>query len=201
MTRDWTMLSTLPIHYKEDVLILLLISAMKIPSTPDLAIKLQAEQLRVKYKNGESSGDVFNLLQLNKAGNKNFYSSEFPVWSKYVRRGRQKISSTENSATQLQAEQLQIWLRKRKSGDDVFALLQLNKVDDKLFGIPEMALWSKYIDDLEISNKEPSMLSIFKTHNSEEAMIKLVNSPKVPLGMKTTVTGVAAGKMKERFLA
>ncbi|OWZ19826.1 Avirulence (Avh) protein [Phytophthora megakarya] len=215
------MLATLSTHYKEDALTQLLIAARKNPSTEDLVITLQAEQLRIKYNNRESYGDVFNLLKLNKAGNQLFDNPDFPVWMKYVRRGRvetifpilstyytddvlaqlfiaaKKISGTENIATKLQAEQLQIWLRKQKSADDVFTLLQLNKVDNKLFDTPEFALWSKYIDDLKISNKESAMLSILKTHYSEEAMIKLVHSRKAPLGMKSTVMGVDGGKMQE----
>ncbi|OWZ12206.1 Avirulence (Avh) protein [Phytophthora megakarya] len=112
-----------------------------------------------------------------------------------------KKPETKEMATTLQIEQLQTWLSKKTPADDVFALLQLNKADDKLFDSPQFALWSKYLDDLSGPNKETTMIATLSTHYADEAMIKLINAAKDNPAMKGMATKLEGAQHKKWIAA
>ncbi|OWZ07667.1 RxLR effector protein [Phytophthora megakarya] len=207
--QDKIILSTLSSHYTDDVVSQMLISARKRPETEEMATKLQLEQLQVWTSKGTPTDDVYNFLQLNRAGDKLFDTPEFALWVKYLDDrvvtykdkivfstlsahysddvlsqmivAAKKIPSTENIATKLQADQLRVWLSKEKSADDVFKLLQLNKADDKLFDSSEFTLWSKYLDDLGLDgvNKEKTIAASLSDNIPDESLLKLIDTARI----------------------
>ncbi|OWZ05106.1 Avirulence (Avh) protein [Phytophthora megakarya] len=122
--------TNIQLRYTDEVLPNMILAAKKVSSAEDIATKLQNSQVQTWKSADTAPDDLFNLLQLNKAGNKFFGSPEFPLWVKYVNRGEvetisstlsshymiavlaqllvaaKQISGTENIATKLQVEQL-----------------------------------------------------------------------------------------------
>ncbi|OWZ17527.1 Avirulence (Avh) protein [Phytophthora megakarya] len=219
-TKDWIIWSTISSHYTDDVLSRMLIAAKDGPDTKIMATKLQADQVANWLSQHLPADDVFTLLQLNKATGNQLDIREFMLWSKYLDDleipnkeatmvstmsahykddvvsqmliAAKKTANTENIATKLQAEQLRVWLSKKKSADDVFKLLQLNKADDTLFDSSEFTLWSKYLDDLDVKfpSKELTMVSTISTYYSDETAAKLVIYGKNKAGLENLATSL-----------
>ncbi|OWY99651.1 RxLR effector protein [Phytophthora megakarya] len=224
-----TILTTLKSKYSDDLLSQMVISAKKITSTQVIATKVQNAQLSMWRKARKPADKVFNLLQLEKTGEHVFNIPEFTMWTKYVKKlegsnadkvifatlsthhaddalssmliAAKKIPDPEHTFSKLRTEQIQSWLRKEKSADDVFMLLQLNKADDKLFGSSEFALWSKYLDDIKDPNKEKTILATLSAHYNDKAMLKLINAAKDNPAMNGVVTTLETAQTKKWLAA
>ncbi|POM77607.1 Secreted RxLR effector peptide protein [Phytophthora palmivora] len=176
--------------------------------------------------------DAFKRLQLNFAGASLFRKPKFNTWVEYMRKlnadnpeeamfkvlrtsytdkalsrmliGAKRGSDTDDIITKLQAEQLRYWASKEKSTDDVFNLLQLNKVDDKLFNNPEFLVWAKYVGGVKTSGKESTMISTLLSHYSDDALSQMLIAAKKAPKTKSIATDLQAEQLriwlsKEKF--
>ncbi|ETO70163.1 hypothetical protein F444_13331 [Phytophthora nicotianae P1976] len=71
-------------YYDDETLTKMLFEAMKAPSTANNAAKLHKEQIQYWLDTRKPPGDVFQLLSLDKAGEKLFDHPQFMKWVKYV---------------------------------------------------------------------------------------------------------------------
>ncbi|OWZ18672.1 Avirulence (Avh) protein [Phytophthora megakarya] len=188
MNMEETMFSTLSKEYKQDILSEMLIAAKKVSGTEEVATKLQNIQVE-SWKNVHTPvDDVFTLLQLDKAGHKLFGSPEFPVWVKYVGREEVKTIFTTLSKHYPDDTLAQLLITAKQLSDEVFTRFLLDKAGHKLFNNPEFSLWSKYMDELKISDKEKTMISIMSDYYKQDVLSQMIISVKTNLAREAFAT-------------
>ncbi|GMF31384.1 unnamed protein product [Phytophthora lilii] len=126
-------------------------------------VLLTKRDLKLWMNKKRAPDRVFELLKLDKAGDKIFENAKFIMWLEYVRDfnlkypvdlastistltrhhgdeavskmllAAQNIDSVEAIATRLQFELIQQWITHRQPIENVFLWLMLNKAGDKLF--------------------------------------------------------------------
>ncbi|KAG3182758.1 hypothetical protein C6341_g5790 [Phytophthora cactorum] len=79
-----TVMEKLTYHIGDEEIMRILEAARKVPSTEKAATKLQTEQFKTWLNADKIPGDVFKLLQLNKAGDDLLANPQFKYWGKYV---------------------------------------------------------------------------------------------------------------------
>ncbi|KAG6599847.1 putative RxLR effector [Phytophthora cinnamomi] len=137
-------------------------------------------------------------MSLTKAGNWLLYYDDFTQWLKYVDGLRAKnpaketsaisrltayfgdatlykmidegtkTSRTKGLATELQIEQMKLWVSVAKNPDDVFHFMELDKVKKDILSNPEFSAWAKYVDDFNAKypEKQASMIpTLLKSYN------------------------------------
>ncbi|POM61848.1 Secreted RxLR effector peptide protein [Phytophthora palmivora] len=170
----------------------------------------------LNWANKEKSPDfVFRKLNLNKAGDKLFDNPDVNVWAAYTNviskanpeeamvttlktrytdealsqmiLAAKKVSSTESVAIKIQTGQVQNWLTRKKSPNDVFEYLLLNKAGDDLLSNPELAIWIRYMTAFNKENpmQKTSLHATLKTHYSSDAISKMIEAGKVVKGAGT----------------
>ncbi|ETO71656.1 hypothetical protein F444_12036 [Phytophthora nicotianae P1976] len=72
-----------------------------------------------------------------------------------------KVSSTESIATKLQSQQNKLWSSKKKSPDDVFKLLKLDKSNKAVLNDPKLRAFASYLKVINLANprKEATLLA------------------------------------------
>ncbi|POM71666.1 Avirulence protein (Avh) [Phytophthora palmivora] len=90
----------------------------------------------------------------------------------------QRTRSAPKLARRLRVEQNILWKRSKKSADDVFVLLQLNKVGDDMFVSPQLNSWYNYVTWLEKEKANGVMASVLSTHYSDETLQKMFREAK-----------------------
>ncbi|POM71455.1 Secreted RxLR effector peptide protein [Phytophthora palmivora] len=204
----------------EATLVQMLIAAEKVYSTKSLAVRIQAEQTNQWLRMEKVPADVFKLLKLDDIGFSLLENTLFSAWVNYMKlfneqnptektsviatltahygddvlakiiEAGKKVPSTEALAKRLQSEQMQHWLGKGKTPDDVFALLKLDKAGSELFAQPILARWVAYVDDFNNVNpdKKVTLFSTLASHYSDEVLTPmLIAAKKVPSTEKIAV--------------
>ncbi|KAG1694057.1 hypothetical protein DVH05_022074 [Phytophthora capsici] len=170
-----TLISILSKRYNDKTLANMLIAANKAESTSSIAKRIQAEQTLQWLKTGKKPSDLFTMFQLQKAGATLFQNPLFPAWIKYaddfrvIYRDTQletmttlmkhfnddvlakmimtayDVPSTKSLASRLHAELLRGWQRRQETPDDLYILLKLDKVQNKLLESPLFDVWAKFM--------------------------------------------------------
>ncbi|GMF33547.1 unnamed protein product [Phytophthora fragariaefolia] len=174
--------------------------------------KISEKTLERWVRNKKSPGKALIRLKLHKTGGKLFENPQFNTWVAIVKRtnphnpeaammsalmGRysddvlsqaiiaaKKVPGTKDLASKLQIEQTVAWLKKGKSSDDVFNLLQLKTAGKQIFDNPQFTVWTKYVDDLSKNDADKAdltMLSTLGAHYSDDVITKMIQrAKKVP---------------------
>jgi len=83
--RQTSVFAILKTHYDEEVLVQILATAKKLPSTETLASQVQAELTKLWLHDRRSPADIFTLLQLDKEGKKALFANpQFSTWMRYT---------------------------------------------------------------------------------------------------------------------
>eukprot|EP00644_Phytophthora_capsici_P005553 jgi/Phyca11/538616/estExt2_Genewise1Plus.C_PHYCAscaffold_20101 len=138
------------------------------------AIATKMEELQIsKWSTADKSGDdIFQLLGLKKAGNGVFESPVWSTWVAYLNKHEvdadqvmftvlraqygderltklvakaSEVASTKEIAAKLQ---LDVWHMNGQTSDEVFKILKLDKMGDKVFESPELKTWVTYVRKL-----------------------------------------------------
>ncbi|KAG7389008.1 hypothetical protein PHYPSEUDO_011471 [Phytophthora pseudosyringae] len=157
-------------------------AAKKDVSSASIAEKL--EQLQIaKWSKAEKSGDdLFLLLGLKKEKDKVFESPVWDTWVSYLVKKEddadtvmfsvlrtnfgnnaltqmvarsKEVASTKDVAAKLE---LDIWRMNGQTSDDIFTLLKLDKVGDKVLESPALSTWVAYVRKLSSFKKNPDEL-------------------------------------------
>eukprot|EP00644_Phytophthora_capsici_P009941 jgi/Phyca11/119626/e_gw1.39.150.1 len=172
--KEAVLFSTLASRYSEESLVQLLITAKNVPSTKDLATRVQTVQTRLWLTTKKTPGDIFNLLRLDQEGYFIFKSPLFTAWIQYTDEFRKlyygtKLTSiatltkfygdevlakmilaaindpsTMKMAKRLEMEQFRNWYIHGASPTDVFKALDLYHSGLKAFENPLYNVWTKY---------------------------------------------------------
>ncbi|KAG6616204.1 putative secreted RxLR effector protein [Phytophthora cinnamomi] len=186
-TKKASLIATLTTHYGDDGLAKIIEAAKRVPSTEDIAKRIQTEQLQTWLVNKKTTNDVFGLLALDKAGDDLLANPLLNTWISYMKlynennptkktsliatltahygddgvanivEAGKRIPRASPIAKRVQTEQIQRWLVDGKSPDDVFALLKLDKAGSGLFTQPQVNTWVKYMDDFKKANPNDEM--------------------------------------------
>ncbi|KAG1699998.1 hypothetical protein DVH05_012433 [Phytophthora capsici] len=99
--------------------------------------------------------------------------------------GATTVSTSEKIATlfkssKVKDEQLQKWLSKGKSADDVFYRMKLAKTHTSIFNDPQFSKWVQYADDLSAtaSGKGTSAISTLTTQYGDDQLYKILGAAK-----------------------
>ncbi|GMF35133.1 unnamed protein product [Phytophthora lilii] len=101
-----------------------------------------------------------------------------------------KVSSTSRRAKNLEAEQIQHWLVKGKTPEDVYKLLKLDVRRYDLFDKPELATWVKYMDEFNKANpdnKATFISSLVNRYDEVSLTNMLMAAKEVPATEKLAV--------------
>eukprot|EP00644_Phytophthora_capsici_P001579 jgi/Phyca11/129044/e_gw1.81.43.1 len=169
--------------YDDFTLWKMLEAAKKVPKTEIIASKLQAQQIDAWLDAGKSTDEVFNLLKLQRTGDKLFKNSQFLTWVSYVEKFNKKdpdqaiaifsklagiydqvtlssmleaakhVPSTKRIASYLQGQQNQHWLADGKSTDDIFKLLKLNTPSLENLIGPRLDAWTSFMRAFNMANE------------------------------------------------
>ncbi|ETL80627.1 hypothetical protein L917_18895 [Phytophthora nicotianae] len=173
---------------------------------------ITTEQLEAWLKRGDTVDDVFKALHLQKAGDALLDNPQLCVLINYMNRfntanptkktnvvaaltahyGDQRLTKIIEAATKsptsskmakhFQTEQVQRWLTDKKTPEDVFGLLKLNKfwplswISSDLFNKPGLTTWIRYLDDFNEANPEQktTLLSILSARYSDKTLVNML---------------------------
>ncbi|KAG6616272.1 putative secreted RxLR effector protein [Phytophthora cinnamomi] len=178
------------------------------------------DDLKALIGKGESADDAFKLLTLDKAADDLLSNPRLQSWishlklfneqnptkqttliatltahygdeglAKIIEQGKQ-VASTEALANRIQAEQFRAWLDGKKSADDVFKLLTLDKAADDVLGNSHLQTWISY---MKLYNKEnrkqhTSLISTLRAHYDDLEVAKMIGKAKQVPGTATMAT-------------
>ncbi|KAK1942454.1 hypothetical protein P3T76_005953 [Phytophthora citrophthora] len=158
--------------FDEATLARMIVSAKQDVNTGAIAAKMEELQIIKWSKAGKSGDDIFQLLGLKKAGDGVFENPVWGTWVAYLNKHEvdadevmftvlraqygderltklvakaSEVSSTKEIATKLQ---LDVWHMNGQTSDEVFNILKLNKMGDKIFDSPELKTWVAYVRKL-----------------------------------------------------
>ncbi|KAE9260880.1 hypothetical protein PR003_g34166, partial [Phytophthora rubi] len=176
-TKRASLIATLTAQYGDDGLAKIIEAAKRVPSTEDIAKRVQTEQLQRWLVGQKSTDEVFGLLALDKAADSLLASPQLNTWISYMKlfneknptkktsliatltahygdkgltkivEAAERVPSTATIAKRVQNEQIQRWLGHGKTPDKVFAMLNLDEAGTHFFMHPQMNTWVKYTDD------------------------------------------------------
>ncbi|GMF27326.1 unnamed protein product [Phytophthora lilii] len=215
--KDTSPVAALTAHYGDETLSRIILAAKRVPDTEDIATKLQTQQIQFWLKNDKSPGDVFMFLELTKAGDKILSNPQFITWLNYAdnltsKYGKEtwpiatltdyysdlpllkmlnaakQVPETESIATRLLAEQVQNWLKIKRSPDAIFKVYELNKLGDKVLTSPQLAIWKNYLQAFNKENptKKTSLISAISTSYGDDGAYKILQAAKQVAETKST---------------
>ena len=107
---------------------------------------------------------------------------------KIIEAGKQ-APETARLAKRLQGEQFQYWLSVHRRPKDVFAIMELDKAEDKLFEMPEIFSFVKYVDQFkEVYPRKPvSSKKLYSYIKNRNLVRMLIAAQKIPSTEKLAV--------------
>ncbi|OWY98660.1 Avirulence (Avh) protein [Phytophthora megakarya] len=210
-----TLLKTLQKHYSDSELSQMLEAATLVKSTKDLATNLQTKQMTAWKRAGLSTDKLFKIYKLDEGVASMLSNPMLKHWLKYVNDfnpgkkttlistlrthytdsplsqmliAARKVPSTQKNARILEDKLLQSWFVEKKSLDDVFKFLKLEKGADDLFDSMQLKTWLRYEDMVKFDTKtnpngnQKTLTEILMGHYSNQALESLFNSAKTTYG-------------------
>ncbi|KAL4117494.1 hypothetical protein PRIC2_011485 [Phytophthora ramorum] len=178
--------------YGDEAVAKMLEIAKDVPGTNGVANKLLRKMKSTWRRDKKWPDDVFDLLNLDKAGVNLFSRREFNTWVTYTssmamtdprvsviniltqRLGADKLArifatakpqdpELKVLAVKLQTTMLKEWERKGLPVDDVFALLKLDDGLENVFANPTLEMWMGYVNLLSGGNSQTQLTTMTKT--------------------------------------
>ncbi|POM81649.1 Hypothetical protein PHPALM_345 [Phytophthora palmivora] len=194
-------------HYDDEGLLKILIEAKKGFNTKTIAAKLEEIRLETWLSTGKTPSNTFNLLGLNKEGDKLFESPVFSTWLSYLAKvnaanpdesmflvlkahygdkGMEKMITianankrTESIASKLKEE---VWRNQGKSDDDIFNIFKLKERRGDMFKTTEYAAWASYATKLNKLDKNPNefvLVEKLKEHFGDVGLARVLAKTKM----------------------
>ncbi|GMF27847.1 unnamed protein product [Phytophthora fragariaefolia] len=221
------MIKILAARYTDEVLCNMIVASKKSPAMESIATKLESEQLRSWLAARKSPDEMFQILKLNKAGDDLLSNPLLPTWTAYMKlsnkesniaqtsliptmtkyngdggvsriiEAAKKVPGLQNTAKRLEAEQLQLWLKKKRTPDDVFTLLSLDRLGVDLLASPQFTTWTKYINYYNTENldEKTTVLAKLMVHFDDEELTPILAAAR----MVTSTEATAAKLQAEQF--
>ncbi|KAF4027564.1 hypothetical protein GN244_ATG20823 [Phytophthora infestans] len=192
---------TLAFHYRDAPLAKMLAAAKEVDSTRALASKLEGIQ---------------SSRWIEAAGVHVFSNPQFARWTNYIAQAKtadadafiyrtlktynsddalvkmfaeaKKVDITKVLATKMEGLQLSSWVNGKKSPDDLFKSLALDKTGTKAFEAPQFARWTDFIAQKNTKNPDMAIYITLGTHYSDEALAKMFAAAKVADAAKALAT-------------
>ncbi|KAE8904794.1 hypothetical protein PF005_g20078 [Phytophthora fragariae] len=103
-----------------------------------------------------------------------------------------KFAGTKDLATKLQKDQMQYWVTTAKAPDDVFHVMDLDKVGRSILSNPEFIAWAKYVDDFNTTYPEKSalMAPVLRKSYRDGALLKMTEVAISGGGSKSVATKI-----------
>ncbi|OWY97117.1 RxLR effector protein [Phytophthora megakarya] len=175
-----------------------------LPTSEKIVKRLGTEQ---KWMNKETPDEFFKGLKLDQVGVNVFSSPQLKKWINYMKAynkdnpkyqttliatlakyyGNRKlvqminaaknVESTAPFAKRLESEQFQVWLKNQWTPGDIFKLMNLDDLDDKLFSSPAFVTWTKYLSVFNMENptkKTTLLATLTPNYYSEKRVVQLL---------------------------
>ncbi|GMF13666.1 unnamed protein product [Phytophthora lilii] len=213
----------LKMRYRSDLgLARMLVSAKEQRGTSTIVSNLENVQFKNWISEGKSADDVFELLKLDSVKDNIFNDPMLSTWTSYVQRlGKNSgeelfgvlrkeyndealasllvlVAAKENPETwyiakDVEAVEIKRWIKEGKTTDDVFKLLNLDSVGDKLFQSPALSTLTSYLNQLDKENADSLLLSALKARYDDDVLTKMLSEAQKNLNTK--VLGVDLQEM------
>ncbi|GMF60828.1 unnamed protein product [Phytophthora fragariaefolia] len=185
------------------------------------------EKLQSWLGKGKPADAVFIRMRLDKAKSWLIYSDEFTQWLNYVDdlnkvskketsamsilsthfgdaelytmiEGAHYVTRTKDLAAKLEGKLMQHWVATAKTPDDVFHLMELDKVERDLIRNAKLHAWSKYVDDFNARypEKATSMIPTLRLQQYDDRFMFTMAAA----GMKVEATENVATKLQEQLI-
>ncbi|GMF40272.1 unnamed protein product [Phytophthora fragariaefolia] len=190
--------------------------------------KVTPEKLQSCLDKGKPADSVFVRMRLDKVESWLIYLDEFPQWLSYVDDLNAKVSTRKNSAmsilsthfgdaalykmiegaqfitrtkdlaAKLEGKLMQHWVATAKDPDDVFRLMELDKIERDLIRNAKFNVWVKYVDDFNARypEKATTMVPTLRLHRYDDHVLFNMAAA----GMKVEATKSAATKLQEQLI-
>ncbi|KAL4140099.1 hypothetical protein PRNP1_015174 [Phytophthora ramorum] len=223
-----TLLHLLSNRFKDERLAKIIAFGKTLDRSKAAATKLETQQLQGWLRNGKTPDSAFVQLGLGEVGVRIMASPLFSTWVKYLdafnaqypaekttlfrvlARGYEdealiKIiafgktsASAKISATKLETQQLQGWLRSGKTPGNAFVQLGLGKVGDSLLASPLFSTWVKYLDDFnaQYSAKETTLFHVLTKRVKDEPLARVIAFGKTLDSTKAVATKLESQQMQ-----
>ncbi|ETN20237.1 hypothetical protein PPTG_03281 [Phytophthora nicotianae INRA-310] len=191
-------------YYDDETLTKMLFEAMKAPSTANNAAKLHKEQIQYWLDTRKPPGDVFQLLSLDKAGEKLFDHPQFMKWVKYVEDLNKvhpdkkttlisvlaKHYDSEALAKMMESakdvpqsaklvkllETEQKWMTK-ETPDNLFKRLKLDQMENHVLSNTQLKTWINYMKEYNAVNPKykATLIGTLAANYGELKVIKMLD--------------------------
>ncbi|KAE9045782.1 hypothetical protein PR003_g2266 [Phytophthora rubi] len=186
----------------------MLMEAKKDTSTSAIAGKIEAVQLEKWLNDGKTASDLFKLLKLEKEGAFILWYRRVRMWVAYASKVDPKNSDEliasvlkahnndkalgemisvgrnhdEEMAVKFQEVVLNMWLREKKSADDVFGYV-LKRHGEHFLKIPrDLSTWAAYVTKLDKEDAYNTMVAVLNRYYDKKTLIGMLNDAKETSG-------------------
>ncbi|ETK94249.1 hypothetical protein L915_02653 [Phytophthora nicotianae] len=207
------------------------IAAKNEGSTRSTGTTLENALLTSWVSEGKTADDVFELVQLSKAGDEIFTSLAWNTWTSYIRKLDKEnpdeqmylvlknhfgddgvvsmiVKAKESPRSKQIAAKLQeeVWRAEGKTSDDIFRLLKLNEESYKVLENPALSTWVSYVTKLgKLDQTKPSELRVImeleKRYTSMELARMIVAAMKNGTGEMKTLASDLQELLFKHWLA
>ncbi|ETL47641.1 hypothetical protein L916_02626 [Phytophthora nicotianae] len=218
-------------RFEDDVLAKMAIAAKNEGSTRSTGTTLENALLTSWESEGKTADDVFELVQLSKAGDEIFTSLAWNTWTSYIRKLDKEnpdeqmylvlknhfgddgvvsmiVKAKESPRSKQIAAKLQeeVWRAEGKTSDDIFRLLKLNEESYKVLENPALSTWVSYVTKLgKLDQTKPSELRVImeleKRYTSMELARMIVAAMKNGTGEMKTLASDLQELLFKHWLA
>ncbi|OWZ07686.1 RxLR effector protein [Phytophthora megakarya] len=226
-TTQFTMVSAFRRISGDEELAKLLMAAEKVPSTKELATKLQAKQMEAWFTADLGPGKVFTALNLDDTLDDALANPLLKTYITYldefnVKFPDNKVSiidtfrtnfgdksvakmlvSTDKLDTKFQADQIRRWLAGKEAPEEVFAVLKFDDAVDGFLANPVLNFWSRYLTDFnaKFPRDKVSMIETFRVFYGDEALSKALIAAKEVKETKKIASDLQASLINTWLLA
>ncbi|POM57885.1 LOW QUALITY PROTEIN: Hypothetical protein PHPALM_37547 [Phytophthora palmivora] len=223
------MIPTLNKYFSDDVLFKMIETAKNTERTKDIASKVEADWFQAGLRKPKSPNQTLKDLGLGQTINSLLESPLLDMWVKYMDafnarypdkkttmieafshtfgdidvttmlHAAKKKDWTRNIATELESAQLKMWLNDKKSTDDVFKLLKLDKEANSFRDKPLFNTWVSYMNFFIAENpdKKARVFSALETRFSDRPLNTILNPASNFPSMESTATKIQTSKIQD----
>ncbi|KAE9072080.1 hypothetical protein PF010_g25629 [Phytophthora fragariae] len=227
--KEASAIATLTTQYGDEALAKIIIAAKKIEGTKAVATRLEAEQMQSWLAAGSTADDVFKLLKLDKAGDDVLTSPLFNTWSMYMQifnkenpakkttlyatlathysddvlarmvESAKKVKTTAGTAKRVEATQIQSWLGRKQTPDNVFKLLKLDSAGDDVLANPALNTWATYLNTFNKENpdKKTTMIATVTANYGDEGVSRMLDAAKKVETTKSIATNLETAQIQQ----
>ncbi|KAF4146118.1 hypothetical protein GN958_ATG04692 [Phytophthora infestans] len=207
-------------RHGEDELPKMLVKAKSDSDLVSMAVKLESTQFKIWKEKGKTSDDVFKMLRLDTDQSIDILKSPGLVsWFSYVKKISENPTEVLYRKLEIRFSDAEIlktffagkkdgtlkfslgpmvrliegnWLGQKKTAEDVFTHLSLDKDGINFFENPILVTWFTYVKSMHKEEADNVMSSVMTKYYDDETLKKMVTHSSITGNLKATAAQVAS---------